>query len=67
MLLVPLDMKKEKVTGTLCSLRDKKVITERGYKGTHKESYKNIWDTRMTERQKDGYTFNQIYEYMINS
>lgn len=67
MLVIPLDSKLERPTRILCQLRTKKVVEEGGYKGTYKESYKEVWDNLMSERQKQGYSFERIYNYMINS
>ena len=65
--LLPIDSKKEKITRLLCKLRNKKVLDENGYNGTYEESFKEIWNTLMTEKEKDGYSFADIYHYMSNS
>lgn len=67
MLVIPIDVKKEGVTRLLCQLRTQKVVEEGGYKGTYKESYQDVWDNQMTENQKRGFSFEKIYNYMINS
>lgn len=67
MLVIPIDYKLERPTRILCHLRTKKVIENGGYEGSYKESYKEVWDNLMTEKQKQGYSFERIYNYMINS
>ena len=66
-MLLPIDSKKETVTRLLCSIRNKKVLRENGYTSTYEDSFKEVWNTLISEKDKNGYSFEEIYTYMINS
>lgn len=60
-------IQKKIVVRRLCEIRTKRVFEKGGYIGSYENDHKDIWDNFMTEKEKKGYSFKQIYDYMENS